>query len=199
MNTKEFLEYMQVFFNAKEYELSRRFFNQFQKQVHPNDTVLIIDILYKIYDLETQFNESHFLTSCTSIERLVEKYETIKFFLRRYDFDIPTDDKEFLSFISHNNISVAMLLHVIQYSMINPIKVINKISLLFIDTNNLLSAARLLNVAYQNSKDENTLFNFSYVLWKSGNFKQAEEVINLLNTDDETVKSLKNMIKRSNQ
>lgn len=196
MNTKEFLEYMQVFLSAKEYELSRRFFYNFYKQVQPNDTVMIFDIIYKIYDLETQYNESHFLISCTSMDELVEKYETVKFLLRRYDFDIPTDDNQFMSYIHQNKINIATLLHIIQHSMINPVKVINKISLLFIEENQLLSAARLLNIAYQNSKDDDTLFNFAFLLWKSGNFEQAEEVLSQLSTEDETVISLRNLIKR---
>lgn len=194
METQNFLEYIDVFLSNRKYDLANRFYKEMQQQIRHNSTSATLGVIFNIYDLEHQQKEPHFLENFSSIVEIEECYERLKFYLRRLDFDIPTNDEEFLDFILNNQISNSALLMVIKTSTIHPVETTNKAAMILSENNQLLSAVRLLKCAFQNSKDDTTLFNFALVLWKCGSFDDAQLILNQIVSPNDDVRLLRKLI-----
>ena len=72
------------------------------------------------------------MEGCATVDELLDRYERLKLYLRRYDFDVYCDATEFMEFIIENHISVVAINTVVNTSIIHREKVLNEVAECFL-------------------------------------------------------------------
>ena len=178
MEKSHFLEYIQCMLETKQISLAKRFLEELKSQIDSDSEILTLELILDIQEVEQKRGEHGFLLNHTSIQESINCYEQLKFYLRRLDFDIPCEERALMEFILSHKISSVAITTVVQTSMIHKVEVLNKTAMILSEYDYILPALGVLDFAYAMSKDDTTLLNFSLVLWKYGDFENAEMVLN---------------------
>lgn len=129
MTTLEFTEYIDAFLRAGELSLARRFYGEtknFKESLESNADTEILRAWFLIYDLERKLKEDSFTEGKNSLEEIKQYYVILKFFLRRFDFDVQSYPEDFITFIESANVNASAIVVVINGGMINKTKVMNQ-------------------------------------------------------------------------
>lgn len=199
MEIRHFIDYMQCMLDVKQIELAKQFLEEMKPQIGRNSMILTLEMIFNIHETEMKLGESGFWSNKASIQDAVDCYEQLKFYLRRLDFDIYCDELEFVNYIRNNQISSIAIATLVQTSIIHKVEVLNKAAMILSEYDELFPALRLLDTAYAASKDDITLLNFSLVLWKYGDFENAEMVLNQIKESNDDVMFLERLIKEKVQ
>lgn len=94
---------------------------------HDNDLAMTC-YLSTIYEQEKAAGQAVVFSKVSSIEELLERYNVLKFYLRRMDFDVEEKEQEdFYQFLSQYQISSYELLRVMDFCVVHKDKVMRKI------------------------------------------------------------------------
>lgn len=126
----------------------------------------------------------------------INKYNRIKFILRRIDFNILYDKYELLELINDIEDKIQYLKNIVFSEIINKEKVLNQIAILFFEECKYEFVLPFLEYAYEiNKKNNDTLFNISYVLNFIGEKEIAMEYAKQITIKNNDVELLINDIK----
>ena len=126
METREFLEYTQNCIELGEIERAIEKYKEVQGNLRHNSESATLAIIFAIHESEMELNEISFFEGRNTIEELMDCYNQLKLYLRRFDFDVHYDTTEFVEFVKTNHISSTAIFYVIQTSMVHPAKVLNE-------------------------------------------------------------------------
>lgn len=93
---------------------------------HDND-LAVICYLCTVYEQEKAAGQRTLFDKAGSFDKLLERYTTLKFYLRRVDFDVMGDMDMLYQFLSAEHISTYELLRVIDFSVVHKKKVLRRI------------------------------------------------------------------------
>lgn len=106
------------------------------KQYQANETFVILFILFQISDAENSSGEHNIFSSPAggTTEALIKHYTQIKFYLRRYEYDMPEEalEEAFAYFIT-NKVSVNALYRISQFACVNTAYVYKRLTQAFRD------------------------------------------------------------------
>lgn len=194
MDTNEFLQYTEVCMKTGEIEKAIQKYSEIQSEIRHNSESATLAIIFAIYNSEKELNEESFVSGCFSISELIDCYNQLKLFLRRFDFDVHYDTTEFVEFIKENHISSSAILNVIRTSMIHPVKVLNQAAMTLLENEEYLMALRILTYTLKSSQDDVTLFNLGQALCCCGEYASAKKVVEQIKNVTSQVNDLKLMI-----
>lgn len=92
-----------------------------------------LQILAQVFSLETQNHvENTVFDYSLDIYALTEHFVKLKLYLRRLDFDLPEKkQREIYSYAQRTNVSNVLLLHCVQFNVVDIGKVLNRLSRIF--------------------------------------------------------------------
>lgn len=94
---------------------------------HSNELATIF-YLIRIYEQEKAAGQKTIFEKVASVSGLLERYTSLKFYLRRMDFDIMDDNlQEFYRFLMQKEVSSYEMLTVMEYSVVHKEKVLKVI------------------------------------------------------------------------
>lgn len=178
-------------------EDAKNYFYSNKGKVQITTEVAILNQLFCIYDLEKGKNiqESYF-ENIVSVEEAIDRYETIKFFLRRVEFDLPVEEK-MQQYIFDNAISWVAILQIIKGCIVDKVNTIKKVSLLLFERHQIDDALNLLLYAYRlQPEDEEILYNLAYIFCLNKNYKLANAFAEKIKAIDADIEELKIIIER---
>lgn len=127
-------------------------------------------------------------------EEIIRKF---KYLIRRIEFDIDIEEteEELIEFVEKSMISYDDIIEIIEKNSIDKVFVLNYIAIKCYENGFLEEVLPLLNRAYELSpQDLNTSYNIAYVLNTIGEKSLAIQFLNKLNTTNEEIEKLKNII-----
>ncbi len=153
---------------------------------------IIFKRIIQIYNLEKKSCSSTVMDNFDSAEDAVDFYTKFKFYIRRMDFCSEEDNNEFIEFITMFDISCVALVYMIHYFSVCAENTINKLAALLYGAGKADYAVLLLQYSYNvNSDNQDTIYNLSYILYRSGCFSLAYRYISKAVNMDDDIKSLK--------
>lgn len=94
---------------------------------HDNDLAMVC-YLSTIYEQEKAAGQASIFTKISDVTELLDRYNRLKFYLRRIDFDVAGDImEEFYCFLSQNQVSSYELLRVMDFCVVHKEKVLQSI------------------------------------------------------------------------
>lgn len=194
MNARELVEFIQKCIQEGQVEKAMEQYNELPPDFSHSSESLTLFFLFLIYRHEKEQQEPSFLEGCATVSELMDRYNQLKFYLRRYDFDVHYDTGEFVEFIKNNRISSSAIVCVAQTSTVNLIKVLNEAAMTLFENEEYLISMRILTATYRSSQDDVTLFNLSQVLLCLENYEMAQKIVEQIKTETPQVKELKSII-----
>lgn len=194
MEVKEFLEYTQACITTGEIDKAIEKYKEIQTDFRHNSESATLSIIFAIYESEKELKENSFFDGRSSIAELMDCYNQLKLYLRRYDFDVCYDATEFVDFVNLNRISSSAILYVVKTSIIHPIKVLNETAMSLLENEEYILALRVLKAAYKESQDDVTLFNLAQALCCCEKYDSAKKIIDLIGIVSPQVRELRLMI-----
>lgn len=128
MGAIELLEYTKVCMASNDIEPVIAIYKQLPEDFEHTTETATLSIIFKIYEKEKESEESSFLDGCFTVDELLERYDRLKLYLRRYDFDVCCDATEFMDFIIENHISSLAISFVVNTSIIHQKEVLNEVA-----------------------------------------------------------------------
>lgn len=194
--TAAYLDFLFELIKQDEVEKAKELYHSQSLNIYVNSEVETLGLLFEVSEQEKQNSEEKVFRGKSSLQDVFLKYDKLKFLLRRYDFDIEDTEtsEELLRFISEDNISGFLLTCVIDHSIINRIKVLNKVAMFLFDAEQSALALHLLRYAYKQSQDVDTSYNLAAVLLLSGYRDMAEKIASKIDSKEERVLELKAVI-----
>lgn len=96
-------------------------------EINDND-IVTLRYLFPVYKQEKAAEKQTLFEKAGSMERLLERYTRLRFYLRRIDFDLMDGGMEtFYAFVSENGISIFELVAAVRYSVVHKDKVLRLI------------------------------------------------------------------------
>ena len=178
-------------------EDAKNYFYSNKGKVQITTEVAILNQLFCIYDLEKgKKTQECFFENILSVDDAIDRYETIKFLLRRMEFDL-FDEGELQRYVADNAISWVALLQIIKGCIVDKINTLKKVALLLFEIKQMDSALNLLLYAYRlQPEDEEILYNLAYIFYLNKNYKLASAFMKNIKTTDEDIEELKEAIER---
>lgn len=183
--------------SCQKVEDAKTYFYSNKGKVQITTEVAILNQLFCIYDLEKGKNiQKNFFENIVSVEEAIDRYETIKFFLRRVEFDLPVE-AEMQQYIIDNTISWIAILQIIKGCIVDKVNTIKKISLFLFERHHIDAALNLLLYAYRlQPEDEEILYNLAYIFCLNKNYKLANAFAEKIKAIDADIEELKIIIER---
>lgn len=94
---------------------------------HDNDLAMLC-YLCTIYDQEKAAGQTTIFSKVSNMKELLKRYTALKFYLRRIDFDVADDMGTFYQFLAQNQVSSFELLRVMDFSVVQKDKVLQRIN-----------------------------------------------------------------------
>lgn len=94
---------------------------------HDNDLAMLC-YLCTIYDQEKAAGQTTIFSKVSNMKELLKRYTALKFYLRRIDFDVADDMGTFYHFLAQNQVSSFELLRVMDFSVVQKDKVLQRIN-----------------------------------------------------------------------
>ncbi len=128
--TESYLKFLFDILKSGDTQKAKQLFNNMKQKLSKNSMVETFTLLLSVYDEEKKNGVDTVIYNKDSLQELLDVYEKVKFFLRRYDFDVYDIETaiEMKQFLSDNKISKHLLKCVIENSIINHAKVKKKLA-----------------------------------------------------------------------
>lgn len=123
LNADEFLTRIDSILGTGKVDTAIELFLKATPYLESTTETQVFYILSEIYKAEKQNNIISFFHNRSTINKLIEVFDYIKFYVRRFDFDVYDHDLDFVNFIKKNNISAYALYFIILTSTIQPLDV----------------------------------------------------------------------------
>lgn len=124
MTAQKLKHQVDYFIANGEYDRIKSYLLSYKDLTEHDNELAMTCYLCTIYEQEEAAGKPVIFSKVSCMDELLERYTTLKFYLRRIDFDIVDDDLgSFYQFLSHNQISSYELIRVIDFSIVHKEKV----------------------------------------------------------------------------
>lgn len=127
MNAQELKKQVNTLLQTAEYDRIKSLLLAHKDTTEHDNDLAMVCYLCTIYEQEQAAGQRTIFEKTGSIEVLLERYTTLKFWLRRIDFDVSDDMGAFYQFLSQAQVSSYELLRVIDFSVVHKDKVLQRI------------------------------------------------------------------------
>ena len=125
---KELLEYTKVCIERNDIEALVEKYEKIPEDFEYTRETATLEVIFKIYKKEKETESVSFLDGCSNVDELLDRYERLKLYLRRFDFNIHYDVTGFMDFIIDNHISSTAISFVVNTSIIHKKEVLNEVA-----------------------------------------------------------------------
>lgn len=197
VKAEDLLVRINAFISCQQIEDAKNYFYSNKGKIQVTTEIAVLHQLFCIYELEKEKKiQKNFFENILSVDEAIYRYDIIKFFLRRVEFDLPVE-YEMRQYIFDNAISWVAVLQIIQGCIVDKINTLKKVVLLFFEAQQVETTLNLLLYAYRlQPQDEEILYNLAYIFYLDKNYKLATAFATKIKTKDADIENLKDAIER---
>lgn len=192
---EEKLAQIQTLLYDDQIQEAKLFFAENREQMEETETVLLLDLLFSIYEMERAEAVESIFAYSRSLEVLGVYCTKLRFLLWHYDFEV-YQEGEAAAFAAQNRTSYVLLWCMIDRMVIHKAEVVNRLACELFACGDLEYALSLLLFAYSHGvSDDKILYDIAYLLHVIGAEDKAMFFLEQIESPELSVTQLKDEIR----